>query len=565
MKPQLRPRAAVVGRLAILMSAAIWQVGLIVASGGLSEDRPPDYWYQFFVLSLVLAIPWMAAVLLLRRAWWAETVLRPPSTMDPPARLPAAAGATGALILIGFAVGEVTSPMGVFALTFVGLFGVAAVVTVARSRSWPKPTSGPAVLATGTAGVASCIAATAYLVDQYPTAALRMHGPVAILLAVILVGALWLVLAPPRLLAGDRLARPVAAGVALVLGLGLLLSSRADLRGSGVGIAGYVFFVPIAAIFVYRVAGRRRAAVDMGRRSGHGMDRRPHLAGDLRRRDGRGRPLVPGRYQSDSRRRRSPARRRRREHTELHLPAGPASPLLDALRGVRRRPRSRVPRPSGASRIALGSAPIRNRRRRNGLSTSNPCQLRPSRFRWVRTFARFPQRSIEHHRRAPGRDWSTNNRPQSAASQTRMRCANGPPKRSIASRARTESACEIDTGEIVAATSAPVRNGIEGCRLAGRVDDVAISWVEGLSGDQASRAVPDRPADGHDVGELRSSVVTVSMSRTTASHLVTSPRLCNSSNAASGPSPPVWPKSRHGRPLRNRRASCGLSPCNRAM
>ena len=57
----------------------------------------------------------------------------------------------------------------------------------------------------------------------------------------------------PRALTRDRLARHIAVGVTLVLGLGLLLASRSDLKingGDGSGIWGYVQFMPIPAIFV---------------------------------------------------------------------------------------------------------------------------------------------------------------------------------------------------------------------------------------------------------------------------------------------------------------------------
>ena len=86
--------------------------------------------------------------------------------------------------------------MRVFAMTFVGLIGAAAVVAVARSRPLSRPASGPVVLAAGLTGVASCIGATVYLIDQYPSAALHLHPMAAIFLAALLSGALWLIVAP---------------------------------------------------------------------------------------------------------------------------------------------------------------------------------------------------------------------------------------------------------------------------------------------------------------------------------------------------------------------------------
>lgn len=301
-----RFRAAALSGMAVV-GAALWQVGLIIATGGLSQDRPSDYWFQLSLVSVVVAAPWIIALRLLEWGRGTEATAAS-SEMDRPAKLLAAATATlppdrrrwgaamsaelaqvpdrsarwwfalgcarvaifpprsnrgpvvaaaalGAAVvgLTGFTVGEAFPPMRVFAMTFSGLVGAAVVVTLARSRPLPPPTSGPAVVIAGTAGVASCIASTGYLIHQYPTAAHHLHAVTAVFLAVVLVGALWLILAPPRLLTRDRWARPIAAGVALVLGLGLLQSSRTDLRGKGEGIVGYVFFVPIVAIFVTAV------------------------------------------------------------------------------------------------------------------------------------------------------------------------------------------------------------------------------------------------------------------------------------------------------------------------
>ena len=170
----------------------------------------------------------------------------------------------GAVILTGFAVGETFPPMRVFAMTFAGLVGAAVVVAVARSRPLSRPRSGSLVLAAGITGVASCIAATVYLIDQYPTAALHLHPVAAIFLATLLAGALWLIVAPPRALTRDRWARHIALAVALALGLGLLRASRSDLKvngGDGAGIWGYAQFMPLLGIFVTAlvVAAARRS------------------------------------------------------------------------------------------------------------------------------------------------------------------------------------------------------------------------------------------------------------------------------------------------------------------
>ena len=307
-------RAAALCGIALVLTALLL-AGFIVAIGGPSKDRPPHYWLELVVLCLVLSAPWMVTAWLLWWAWRTEAASSS-TTMDPPARLLAMAIATlpegrrdwgaamvaelaqvrdhsgrwrfavgcarvaifpprsnrspvavaaalggGAVILAGFTVGEAFPPLRVFAMTFVTLIGAAAVVTVARSRPLTRPTSGPLVVAAGIIGVASCIAATWYLIDQYPTAALHLHPPGAIFLATLLAGALWLVVAAPRALTGDRLARHIAVAVALVLGLGLLQSSRSDLRGSAEGIWEYMFSWPILAIFAtaVTVAALRRS------------------------------------------------------------------------------------------------------------------------------------------------------------------------------------------------------------------------------------------------------------------------------------------------------------------
>lgn len=70
---------------------------------------------------------------------------------------------------------------------------------------------------------------------------------------VLLTACLALTLAPPRWLVADRLARRIAAGSALALGVGLVLSSRAtvDSRvGLEGGIFAYLYLVPIAVIFL---------------------------------------------------------------------------------------------------------------------------------------------------------------------------------------------------------------------------------------------------------------------------------------------------------------------------
>lgn len=81
------------------------------------------------------------------------------------------------------------------------------------------------------------------------------------LLAAILAGTLWLLVAPPAALTGDRLGRHLAVGVTLAVTLWPLVSPFTDLAGDEESF-GYVFLTPMAAIFAtaLAVARRRRSA-----------------------------------------------------------------------------------------------------------------------------------------------------------------------------------------------------------------------------------------------------------------------------------------------------------------
>jgi hypothetical protein len=106
--------------------------------------------------------------------------------------------ATAAVIIAGLAVGHAVPGLGLFAVSFVALIDAMGTVAVARSRRIHRPTSGPTVAATGVAGVAACIAATGYMLVAYPSAADALGSPLAVVLAVVLAGCLWLTLTPPR-------------------------------------------------------------------------------------------------------------------------------------------------------------------------------------------------------------------------------------------------------------------------------------------------------------------------------------------------------------------------------
>lgn len=319
MKARPRPRWVVLCGLGLVLAAGLWLAGGMFAIGGLSQDRSADYWFQFAVLSVVLATPWMAAVALLWRA-------RAGATADPtdfPARLLAAAAATlpesrrdwgaamtaelarlpdrsdrwrfalgcarvavlpprgnpgpvvatalvaaGVVGLTGLAVGHAFPPLRVLAVALSVLVGAAVIAARARSRRL-RPTSSGVVAVAGTAGVGACLLATWHLIDQLPAAAPHLHAGIAVVLAAGLAVALGIVLVPPRFLSGEPWAQPVAVAVAAGLALGLLQTSRSELRGGGEGVFEYVLYLPILTIFLAALAvaaGRRslRAGVQAG-------------------------------------------------------------------------------------------------------------------------------------------------------------------------------------------------------------------------------------------------------------------------------------------------------------
>jgi hypothetical protein len=217
----------------------------------------------------VLGTPWMIAAQLLWRAWWRQAGARL-SELDGPARLLAAAAATlpedrrdwgtamtaeltqvrdrgarwqfaagcaratvfppggnrsvvvvtgaltvAALAATWLATGALLPPARVFALTFVGLLGGLATLTAARSPRLRRAGPGPAVAGLALAGVAGCLALTAWYVAEYPStyrgyprfASATLPPATAVALATVLAGGLWLALRPPRWLLPDRLAR----------------------------------------------------------------------------------------------------------------------------------------------------------------------------------------------------------------------------------------------------------------------------------------------------------------------------------------------------------------------
>jgi hypothetical protein len=169
------------------------------------------------------------------------------------AAIAAAALATGAALPAGR----------VFALTFIGLLGGLATLTVARSRRVGRAGPGPAAAATALAGIAACVAATAYYLAEYPSYN-RGHPPTievslppvtAVVLAVALAGVLWLALRPPRWLVPDRHGRRFGVAMAIVMVAGFLLASRQGLRGDGLtggGMMDYLLVAPQLVVLPVR-------------------------------------------------------------------------------------------------------------------------------------------------------------------------------------------------------------------------------------------------------------------------------------------------------------------------
>jgi hypothetical protein len=248
-----------------------------------ATNEPPEFTEQYVQLAIawvLLTTPWVIAVRLLWRAWWAQNAANL-STMDGPARLLAAAAVTlpddrrdwgaamaaeldqvqGSSVRWRFAagcaraaifpprsnrvpvfvvaalavvaavtaqsvVGYALPAMRIFAITFIALVGALTTLAVARSRRVRQSAPGPTITAAGLTGVGACIGATAYFLVKHPAAAEHFPPVDAVVLAVALAGCLWLALTPPRGLATGHIAHGFGAAAALALGLGFFISSR---------------------------------------------------------------------------------------------------------------------------------------------------------------------------------------------------------------------------------------------------------------------------------------------------------------------------------------------------
>jgi hypothetical protein len=160
-----------------------------------------------------------------------------------------AALVAGALLAAGLMVGGALPAARVFAVTFAGVVGALALLLALRAGRVRLPASGPEVAVAGLAGVAAAVAGTAYFLARYPEATRHLTPGMAVLLAAVLGGCLWLTLAPPRALATQRLPVGIAVGTAVVAAGGVLLTSRL-LSGDAAALTlFYALQLPLVAVF----------------------------------------------------------------------------------------------------------------------------------------------------------------------------------------------------------------------------------------------------------------------------------------------------------------------------
>jgi hypothetical protein len=312
-----------VGGLAVSVVAAapfvyLWVVSMRGADDPLTFRARLD----MAIWIAVFGTPWMVAARLLWRAWWREAGARL-STLDGPALLLAAAAATlpadrrdwgaamtaelaqvqgpasrwwfaagcaraavlpprdhraaagvaGALAVAATAAAALATgaalPAGrVFALTFVGLLGGLATLTLARSHRLRRPGPGPVVTGLALAGIAGCLGFTTWYLAEYPltpsgyppTIAPTLPPGTAVALAALLAGGLWLALRPPPWLLPDRPARRFGIAMAVAMVAGFVLTSRLGLAGVDLADAGMISYLLFAAPSVV-LAGSAAAAV----------------------------------------------------------------------------------------------------------------------------------------------------------------------------------------------------------------------------------------------------------------------------------------------------------------
>jgi hypothetical protein len=304
-----------------IVSAFVVAVFAAIAFVVVATNDPPEFNEQYVQLAiawLLITTPWVFAARLLWRAWWAQHAARL-SVMDGPARLLTVAisalpderrewGAAmvaeleqvqdsssrwrfaigcartavfppltgrrrvlGVAILaaisaaaVGPVVGYTLPAMRVFAVTFVALFGVLVTLAAARSRSVRQTMSCPTISAGGLLAVSACIASTAYFLIKYPEAQKHLPPAAAAIIATLLVGYLWLALAPPRELTTHSHALGLGIAAAVVLGAGFVWVARLTVHTYGGPII-WTLFAPIPILFC---ASAMAAAIDRSFRSG---------------------------------------------------------------------------------------------------------------------------------------------------------------------------------------------------------------------------------------------------------------------------------------------------------
>ncbi len=157
-----------------------------------------------------------------------------------------------AVVGVGLAVGLALPAIAVFSVTFVVLIGIAMMLAMARSQRLREGLPSPGVIVVGLVGVAGCIALTAYFLLEHPSSIGAFDPIVAVVLAVVLAGSLWLTVSPPKGLTSSRVAQRCGVGAALVLGGSFAVTSRLALETQldlDAGVAAYLMFAPIVILF----------------------------------------------------------------------------------------------------------------------------------------------------------------------------------------------------------------------------------------------------------------------------------------------------------------------------
>lgn len=238
----------------VALLAVGWIAGFTISVGGTPATPEDGYYPQQLIAATVIALPWFVAVRLLWRRWWARTGADL-ATLDAPAQLLAAAVAAtprhrrdwGAAMLAEL--DQVRDPAERWAFA---VSSARAAAFPPRTRHAPPP-AGFLVTAVGLAAVVACFAAVGYFLSEFPVAAQQLPPATAVLLAGLLTGAAWLVLDPPHVLVGSRLALYVGAGTAVGLSAVLWVLSQAGLDDVGplsIGIAGFLFLAPVPVLLV---------------------------------------------------------------------------------------------------------------------------------------------------------------------------------------------------------------------------------------------------------------------------------------------------------------------------